>query len=130
MKRRRAAASFSFREFSRLAGELVDKIPPRLAKDLSGGFHVTPETKRDGEFYVLGEYVEEGALGCFIVLYYGSFAAVLQNAAREEWERELWETIRHELRHHLETLAGTDELVREEIAELLAEKQEEGNGST
>lgn len=106
----------------------MDRLPPRLARDLSGGFVVVPEAKRDGGWYIMGEYVEDPVLGRFIVFYYGSFAAVLGDAVRAAWEEELWETVKHELRHHVEALAGVDDLVREELAELARWKKRDGHG--
>lgn len=67
----------SFDEFARLADRVVDEIPPRLCRDLNGGFVALPGEKRDGELLVLGEYVWSGLLGRHVVLYYGSFAALL-----------------------------------------------------
>lgn len=32
-----------------------------------------------------------------------------------DWEGEIWETLLHELRHHLEFLAGRDDLVAEDL---------------
>jgi hypothetical protein len=123
-------AALSFREFRALAGRLVDRVPPVLARELSGGFQVAPGARRDGDLYVLGEYVEDPALGRLIVLYYGSFVAVCRGADRAVWEKELWETIRHELRHHLEALAGTEDLAREEEAELAALRENERRGQS
>jgi hypothetical protein len=104
--------------FTELAGELVDRIPPRLCRNLNGGFMVLPEAKKEDEFYIMGEYLEDPVLGCYIVFYYGSFAAVLDGEPAEVWQDELFETIRHELRHHLELMAGVDDLAREELEEL------------
>jgi hypothetical protein len=109
----------SFEEFARLADRVVDEIPPRLCRDLNGGFVALPEEKRDGELLVLGEYVWSDLLGRHVVLYYGSFAALLGDSPRGVWEQELRRTVRHELRHHLESLAGVDYLARED-AEFLA----------
>ncbi|MBC7105810.1 MAG: metallopeptidase family protein [Firmicutes bacterium] len=122
---KRGGVPLTLREFRALAGRLVDRLPPVLARELSGGFQVAPGAMRDGDLYVLGEYVEDPVLGRLVVLYYGSFVAVYRGADREVWERELWETIRHELRHHLEALAGTEELAREEEAEMEARKARE-----
>lgn len=36
----------------------------------------------------------------------------------DEWENELKETILHELRHHVEIMAGVDYLSEEEKADL------------
>ncbi|TDA70372.1 MAG: metallopeptidase family protein [Clostridia bacterium] len=105
----------SFGEFTRLADRIVDEIPPRLCRELNGGFVALPEEKRDGELLVLGEYVWDGLLGRRVVLYYGSFAALLRDSPRGVWEREIRRTVRHELRHHLESLAGVDDLAREDL---------------
>ncbi|MEW5763146.1 MAG: metallopeptidase family protein [Bacillota bacterium] len=121
---KRKKATLTLQAFTALAGRLVDRLPPRLARELNGGFVVLPETKRDGEFYIMGEYIEDPALGRFIAFYYGSFAAVLGDAGPAAWEEELWETVKHELRHHVEALAGSEELVREELAELARRRQE------
>ena len=78
-----------------------------------------PGEKRDGDLLVLGEYVWDDLAGRRVVLYYGSFAALLGGSPRGAWEREIRRTVRHELRHHLESLAGVDDLAREDM-ELLA----------
>lgn len=116
--KRRRKATLTLEAFTELADRLVDSLPPRLVRDLNGGLVVVPGARRDGEFYIMGEYIEDPALGRLIVFYYGSFAAVLGDAEPAVWEEELWETVKHELRHHVEALAGTDDLVREELAEL------------
>lgn len=116
-------------EFTALAHKLVDEVPSRLVRDLNGGFLVMPETKRDGEFLVMGEYIEEGYLGSFIVFYYGSFAALFADEEEAVWIDELRETIWHELRHHLESLAGVDDLAREELEELLRYLEDEREGA-
>src|SRR5262245_27755275 len=41
-----------------------------------------------------------------IVLYHGSFAAVADEDPEFDWSLEAWETLTHELRHHLEWRAG------------------------
>lgn len=110
--------TLSLDEFTELAHRLVDEVPSRLVRDLNGGLMVLPETKREEEFLIMGEYIEEGYLGSFIVFYYGSFAALLGDAEPVVWEDELRETVWHELRHHLESLAGVDDLTREELEEL------------
>lgn len=40
-----------------------------------------------------------------VVLYYGSFLRLSRQDPDFDWEAELWETLTHELRHHLEWLA-------------------------
>jgi hypothetical protein len=45
-----------------------------------------------------------------IALYWGSFRQLADQDADFDWEGEVWETLTHELRHHLESLAGDDAL--------------------
>lgn len=46
-----------------------------------------------------------------VVLYHGSFQALAASDPGFDWQDELWETLTHELRHHLESLADEDQLV-------------------
>jgi zinicin-like metallopeptidase len=45
-----------------------------------------------------------------IVLYYGSFAALATLQDDFDWQQEAWETLTHELRHHLEWRAKAPDL--------------------
>lgn len=45
-----------------------------------------------------------------VVLYYGSFEHIAVQDADFDWEDEIRETITHEIRHHLESLAAEDSL--------------------
>lgn len=117
-------ATLSFEEFADLADQLVDQVPPKLCTELNGGFTVLHDTRRDQDLYIMGEFVEDPSLGMFIMFYYGSFAAILGQAPRAKWEEELRETIWHELRHHLEALAGVDDLSIEELQELAAFREQ------
>jgi hypothetical protein len=45
------------------------------------------------------------------VLYYGSFFRLARLDPEFDWQGELWETLTHELQHHLESLASDDALV-------------------
>ncbi len=108
--------------FRKTADRIVSALPPVLFRQLNGGVLVLPETRADGEFAIMGEYIEDPALGNIIVLYYGSFAGELEGASEEEWREEIEETVLHELRHHVESLAGVDYLGEEEERELLSGK--------
>ncbi len=46
----------------------------------------------------------------WVVLYHGSFRKVARRDEHFDWDEELWETLTHELRHHLESLADNDAL--------------------
>ncbi|HSG07022.1 MAG TPA: hypothetical protein VLA36_01605 [Longimicrobiales bacterium] len=45
-----------------------------------------------------------------VVLYWGSFRSLAAKDSSFDWDGELWETLTHELRHHLESLAREDAL--------------------
>jgi hypothetical protein len=45
-----------------------------------------------------------------VVLYWGSFKSLSDRDPDFDWEEEVWETLTHELRHHLESLAREDAL--------------------
>lgn len=124
----------TFERFSALIEEMVSEIPERFMQGLQG-VHVLPDTYvEDGfdeELYRLGEYLDPGpesflgageGLGRHIAIYHGSFAALAENDPGFDWEEEAWETLTHELRHHVESLAGEDFLVQDDEA-YLAELQ-------
>lgn len=97
----------------RLAGEM-----PAEYRDGIVAVDVSPKTVPHpvrGDVYTLGECVPlewsgSGAdLQSRIVLYHGSFAALARLGAFD-WREEAWETLTHELRHHLEWRANVDAL--------------------
>lgn len=68
------------------------------------------------DIYTLGECVpldvgESGSeVQSRIVLYHGSFAALARLEPGYDWRGEAWETLTHELRHHLEWRARAPDL--------------------
>lgn len=108
----------TFDEFSDMLERAVERIPPRFCRRLTGGFNVQPRAKQEDGYYILGEYIEDEQLGCFIEFYYGSFAGLLKGETKEAWEEEVVDTVFHEMQHHLESMAGRDDLARQEIEEL------------
>ncbi|MCL6639305.1 MAG: metallopeptidase family protein [Firmicutes bacterium] len=103
---------------------MVLDIPEAFLRDLNGGIVVVEEAKPDPEIdgvYILGEYIEDPfGLGRLIVIYHGSFAALYSREPETVWKEELRATLLHEIQHHLEALAGVDDLDRED-ARILAE---------
>lgn len=102
----------SFDKFCKLADEIIRQIPDMYKKGISGIF-VIPEEVRDEEIpelYILGHYHGGGFLEPSIDIYYGSFRQVFQGLPLAQLEEELWETITHEIRHHLEENAGLHNL--------------------
>jgi hypothetical protein len=61
-----------------------------------------------------------------VVLYWGSFKSLAQRDPEFDWEEELWETLTHELRHHLESLAREDALEGVDYAADETFKRDEG----
>lgn len=108
----------SFDEFSDMLEDAVGRIPSRFCRNLTGGFNVQKKPKREGDYYIMGEYIEDDYLGCFIVFYYGSFVSLLKDEPEQVWEREIIDTVLHEMQHHLESMAGRDDLARQEMEEL------------
>lgn len=116
----------TFEQFTSLIAEMVDEIPAEFLQGL-GGVHVLPEARLEPDFedvFRMGEYLDPGSpdflgagegLGRQVVLYYGSFEAIAEDDPDFDWEDEAWETLTHELRHHVESLAGEDRLVQEDV---------------
>jgi hypothetical protein len=71
------------------------------------------------DIYTLGECLTESypsdwggpdTTRSVLVLYFGSFRHLSEQDPEFDWDYEVWETITHELRHHLESLAAEDAL--------------------
>ena len=61
-----------------------------------------------------------------LALYHGSFSKLSETDPDFSWEEELWETITHELRHHLEFQVEGDALEREDYAAEQSHRRSEG----
>lgn len=108
-----------FEQFCEMAEEINAGLPERFFRELNGGVQADPKRKIHpksvGEsLVILGEYHRDYYFGRYIVLYYGSFLQIYGNADKEVWRRQLDHTIRHEFRHHLESLAGERDLEMED----------------
>jgi hypothetical protein len=112
----------TFDDFERRAREEWERIPPEYRQGVDGV--VVDRSARPHpslqDVYTLGECVTESypsALGdadsirSVLVLYYGSFFRLSRLDPEFDWSGELWETLTHELQHHLESLAADDSLV-------------------
>jgi hypothetical protein len=107
-------------DFQQMVRRLAAEVP---ADFLAGIAEVVvsprtlPHPSRPG-IYTLGECVplptgqgsEVDAVQSRLVLYYGSFAALAREEAEFDWRGEAWETLTHELRHHLEWRARRPDL--------------------
>ena len=90
--------------------EISQKFPDAFFEELDGGIQLEEQELPDpdfppGEMYIMGEYCHD-MLGRYIVLYYGSFAALLAEEDEETWKDEIFATVAHEFTHHIEGLAG------------------------
>ena len=108
-------------EMQEVLDELAEELPEVFYKDLNGGIVLLPEAKESEysqrkDLFSLGEYHHGGAMGNYIKIYYGSFERLFSHLPYEEMKKELRRTLRHEFRHHIETLAGEDTLVDEDMA--------------
>jgi hypothetical protein len=108
-----------FADFRTMVEHLAQDVPQEF-RDGIVAIDVSPKAVPDpvrGGVYTLGECIPlewsgNGAnLQSRIVLYHGSFAAVARShAGASEWRHEAWDTLAHELRHHLEWRADVDAL--------------------
>ncbi len=97
---------------------MVDRLAREVPAEFRDGIvavEVSPKTVPHpvrGDVFTLGECIPlewsgDGAdLQSRVVLYHGSFAALARDRPGFDWRREAWETLAHELRHHLEWRAN------------------------
>lgn len=102
--------------------DLVERLKRDIPQEFGSGvadIEVSPKTVPDPVHrgvYTLGECVPltwtgNGAdLHSRIVLFYGSFDALARQQPAFDWRSEAWDTLTHELRHHLEFRAHVDAL--------------------
>ena len=90
--------------------EIAAQFPDAFFQALNGGIQLEEGAMPDpdfpeGEMYIMGEYCWD-LLGRYIILYYGSFAAVLAEEEEDVWKDEIFITVAHEFTHHMEETAG------------------------
>jgi len=109
-------------EFEERAQQEWERIPEEYRSGVDGLVVRRPAVPHPTlpDIYTLGECVTESYPSSFegpdtvrslIVLHYGSFLRLSRLDPEFDWEGELWETLTHELQHHLESLAADDALV-------------------
>jgi hypothetical protein len=108
-------------QFRREATRVWDEIPDDYRSGVDGLVIETGEQAHPSieDIYTLGECLTEAYPSPYggpdttrsvLVLYYGSFRRLSGLDPEFDWKYEIWETITHELRHHLESLAAEDAL--------------------
>ncbi len=110
-----------FTTFERRAHQIFDGIPAEYREGVDG-LEVSrgaPPHPSLPDVFTLGECKSEfypsefggaGEVRSIVVLHYGSFVELSRREDAWDWEGELFETITHEVRHHLESLASEDAL--------------------
>ncbi len=101
-------------EMGEMLDALAEELPEEFFYELNGGIVLLPKAERDphkkGGLYTLGCYFSGGEMGRYIAIYYGSFCRVFEDASANELRDELRKTLRHEFRHHVESLCGENDL--------------------
>ena len=120
----------SFEAAGDILDRLAERFPPEFYRDLNGGICLLPDCVEDpqapaGELYILGEYRCD-ALGRYINLYYGSFAALAEKEdwTEQDWTDELRQTLSHELTHHMEGRSGLHALDDKDAEQMAAWRAE------
>ncbi|HEX6693363.1 MAG TPA: metallopeptidase family protein [Longimicrobiales bacterium] len=111
----------TFEAFERAARKVWAEIPSHFKSGVDGMLVEAEAARHPGleEVFTMGECVTESWPSDFggpdttrsmVVLYHGSFVEVARDTPDFDWDGEIWETLTHELQHHLESLAGDDAL--------------------
>lgn len=123
----------SIEDMQIMLDDIADSFPQEFYEELNGGIILLPEAKKHEEsraddLYILGEYHRGGSMGRYISIYYGSFMRVYGNLGNDLIKEKLSNTVKHEFRHHMESLAGERDLEiidSQYIAEYLTGKDRE-----
>ena len=97
-------------EYRSIISDLMDELPEEFFRDLSGGVLVSeaqafPDYAVGNDICLMGEYRVFSGIRQ-IVLFKGSFDRAYPRADADEARQILRGVLRHEFRHHLESLGG------------------------
>jgi predicted Zn-dependent protease with MMP-like domain len=100
----------SIEEYRKIVSELLDELPNEFFKELNGGVLVSEETvipdyARGNDLYTMGHYQVASGIRQ-ITLFKGSFDRAYPRADADEARELVRGILRHEFRHHLESLGG------------------------
>ena len=115
----------SIDEMETMLDEIAGELPEALYRELNGGVVLLPGVKMndhsiDDDLYIMGEYHRSTSMGRYITIYYGSFTRVYGHLPKAQIKTHLKKTLKHELTHHLESLAGTRDLEIEDERQISA----------
>src|SRR5690606_27004485 len=98
-------------EFESMVRRLADEIPDEFLSGITE-IVVSPRTvthPERSEIFTLGECIplpqagdDPDSIQSRVVLYHGSFSALARDQEDFDWREEAWETLTHEIRHHVE----------------------------
>jgi len=111
--------NYTYKEIGDMLDVVIDEIPAEYFDGLNGGVVLSQRAKHNpqipsNQYWVLGEYKVQGNLGRMIEIYYGSVLQVYGDRSEEEMTAALRRVVRHELQHHVESLAGDHTLEDED----------------
>jgi hypothetical protein len=97
-------------EYKTIVSELMDELPEEFFRDLNGGVIVSealviPDYARNNDLFTLGHYQVYSGIRQ-IVMFKGSFDRLYPRADADQARSILRGILRHEFRHHLESLGG------------------------
>lgn len=100
----------SMDEYGKIISELLDELPGDFFRELTGGVIVSdalviPDYARGDDLCTMGQYQVSSGIRQ-IVMFKGSFDRVYPQANAAEARKILRGILRHEFRHHLESLGG------------------------
>ncbi len=106
-------------DFEAMVRRQVEAIPPEFLEgivEIAVSPRTVPHPERSG-IWTMGEciplpvsYSDPGHLQSRVVLYHGSFLALARDTGDFDWKAEAWETLTHEVRHHVEWKARVPDL--------------------
>ena len=100
----------SIEEYRSIISELLDELPEEFFRGLNGGVLVSealviPDYARNNDLYTMGQYQVSSGIRQ-IVLFKGSFDRAHPQADASEAKTLLRGILRHEFRHHMESMGG------------------------
>ncbi len=102
--------TLSIEEVENFLSEAMDELPQEMFNELNGGVVLVANVVRSPHgkgLFTLGTYHnEKHGMGRYIKINYGSFVRVYGKKSVETQKEELRKLLRHELTHHMESLAG------------------------
>lgn len=110
----------SLEEAQSYLDEVALRLPAEVYQGLNGGVVLLPDVVPSpyGEgLYILGQYhYEPYGLGRYVTIHHGSLVRVHRGSTVAQQKKALDEVLRHELVHHVESLAGIRDLeYRDEV---------------